>query len=66
MTKAPSTLSLSLSTLPLSLLSLSPSTPLLSGPVPQHHMYYDDRVIDVNDDLPKFKGSTRHELWTPP
>ena len=33
---------------------------------PQHHMYYDDRVVDVADDLPKFKGSSRHERWVPP
>jgi len=32
---------------------------------PQHHMYYDDRVMDIEDDLPKYKGSTRHELWVP-
>jgi hypothetical protein len=22
------------------------------------------RVMDVKDDLPKFKGSTRNDLWT--
>jgi len=29
------------------------------------HRYYDDRVMDIEDDLPKYKGSTRHELWVP-
>ena len=29
----------------------------------QHHMYYDSRVIDVNDDLPKYKSHFGGELW---
>jgi len=31
---------------------------------PTHHMYYGDRIFDVNDDLPKFVKS-KGELWTP-
>jgi hypothetical protein len=30
---------------------------------PQHHMYYDYRVLDVADELPKFAGSTRGDRW---
>jgi hypothetical protein len=33
---------------------------------PRHHMYYGSRIIDVNDDLPKYVGSshpTRGVLW---
>jgi hypothetical protein len=30
---------------------------------PQHHMYYDSRVLDAHDDLPKYAGSTRGPLW---
>eukprot|EP00928_Gymnodinium_smaydae_P021921 TRINITY_DN18590_c0_g1_i1.p1 TRINITY_DN18590_c0_g1~~TRINITY_DN18590_c0_g1_i1.p1 ORF type:complete len:682 (+),score=181.93 TRINITY_DN18590_c0_g1_i1:49-2094(+) len=26
---------------------------------PQHHLYYDDRIIDVSDDLPKYPGAAR-------
>ena len=31
---------------------------------PTHHMYYGRRVLDVDDDLPKFVKS-KGELWTP-
>lgn len=31
---------------------------------PTHHMYYGNRIFDVNDDLPKFVKS-KGELWTP-
>ena len=31
---------------------------------PTHHMYYGHRLIDVNDDLPKFLKS-KGEPWTP-
>jgi hypothetical protein len=30
---------------------------------PQHHMYYDYRVLDVADDLPKVAGSARGDPW---
>lgn len=32
---------------------------------PQHHMYYESRVLDVRDDLPKYASSTRGALWEP-
>jgi hypothetical protein len=34
---------------------------------PKHHMYYGSRIFDVNDDLPKYVGTshaTRGVLWT--
>ncbi|KAG8458547.1 hypothetical protein KFE25_003082 [Diacronema lutheri] len=30
---------------------------------PAHHMHYDSRVLDVADDLPKYAGSARGDLW---
>ncbi len=46
---------------PLSLLNTSGSPTNLK---PTHHMYYGHRLIDVNDDLPKFLKS-KGEPWTP-
>jgi hypothetical protein len=46
---------------PLSLLN-TPGSP--TNLKPTHHMYYGHRLIDVNDDLPKFLKS-KGEPWTP-
>ena len=46
---------------PLSLLN-TPGSPINLKPT--HHMYYGHRLIDVNDDLPKFLKS-KGEPWTP-
>jgi len=46
---------------PLSLLN-KPGSP--TNLKPTHHMYYGHRLIDVNDDLPKFLKS-KGEPWTP-
>lgn len=32
---------------------------------PLHHMYYDSRVLDVRDELPKYAASTRGARWQP-
>ena len=32
---------------------------------PQHHQYYADRIIDIDDDLPKYAGSSKGEMWAP-
>lgn len=34
---------------------------------PTHHMYYGNRIFDVNDDLPKFvaRAGKSVQLWTP-
>jgi len=31
---------------------------------PEHHLYYDQRVLDVNDDLPKFSTHFGGKLWS--
>jgi len=31
---------------------------------PTHHMYYPNRIFDVNDELPKYVKS-KGDLWTP-
>ena len=30
---------------------------------PQHHLYYDRRVLDVSDDLPKYRTHFGSTLW---
>ena len=32
---------------------------------PQHHMHYDHRVMDVSDDLPKYRTKFGSTFWTP-
>eukprot|EP00929_Paragymnodinium_shiwhaense_P071814 TRINITY_DN36472_c0_g2_i1.p1 TRINITY_DN36472_c0_g2~~TRINITY_DN36472_c0_g2_i1.p1 ORF type:complete len:345 (-),score=39.50 TRINITY_DN36472_c0_g2_i1:641-1675(-) len=30
---------------------------------PRHHLHYDSRVLDISDDLPKYRGRVGGELW---
>jgi hypothetical protein len=52
--------------IPLTVLNSSLNTPGVSATnlKPTHHMYYPQRIFDVNDDLPKFVKS-KGEIWTP-
>ena len=40
------------------------SSPHPASWAPQHHLYYDRRVLDVGDDLPKFKLNYGGPEWT--
>ncbi|CAE7602513.1 selU [Symbiodinium natans] len=31
---------------------------------PTHHLHYDSRILDVRDDLVKYRGRARGEVWT--
>mmetsp|Transcript_58383 Transcript_58383/g.117256 ORF Transcript_58383/g.117256 Transcript_58383/m.117256 type:complete len:191 (-) Transcript_58383:225-797(-) len=31
--------------------------------IPQHHLHYESRVIDVNDSVPKYAGAANGPLW---
>mmetsp|Transcript_111594 Transcript_111594/g.296592 ORF Transcript_111594/g.296592 Transcript_111594/m.296592 type:complete len:540 (-) Transcript_111594:14-1633(-) len=33
---------------------------------PQHHLHYEDRILDMDDGLPKFAGRAGGRLWTAP
>ena len=37
--------------------------PLPAAWLPQHHLYYDRRVMDVNDELPKFRTHFGSTAW---
>lgn len=39
------------------------SPPLPESWQPQHHLYYDRRVLDIGDDLPKYRGHFGGPLW---
>lgn len=44
---------------PLSLFSLTPQ----EAWKPQQHLHYEDRVIDVNDEIPKYANRSGGDLW---
>ncbi|CAE7438999.1 selU, partial [Symbiodinium microadriaticum] len=32
---------------------------------PSHHLHYDSRILDIQDDLVKYRGRARGEVWMP-